>query len=81
MKQKKTKAKLECRDIHSGILMNEHSLNAVVAPGYYKVEATDVTTSEGFPAEASKGRVSAYLEVSVTNRVADNLKSNTVARH
>lgn len=80
MKQKKTKAKLECRDIHSGILMNEHSLNAVVAPGYYKVEATDVTTSEGFPAEASKGRVSAYLEVSVTNRVADNLKSNTVAQ-
>lgn len=80
MKQKKTKAKLECRDIRTGVVMNEHSLDAIASPGYYKIEACDVSTSEGFPADVAQGRISAYLEVSVTNRRRDNLKSNTIGQ-
>ena len=76
----KTKAKLECRDIRTGVVMNEHSLDAIASPGYYKIEACDVSSSEGFPADVAQGRISAYLEVSVTNRRRDNLKSNTIGQ-
>ena len=76
----KTKAKLECRDIRTGVVMNEHSLDAIASPGYYKIEACDVSSSEGFPADIAQGRISAYLEVSVTNRRRDNLKSNTIGQ-
>lgn len=78
--KRKTKGKLDCKELDKGLRMNEHTLDALVTPGHYKIESCDVTTSEGFPEEISKGRLSAYLEVTSTNHSSDRLKDNAIGQ-
>lgn len=77
---KKTKGKLDCKEQTTGLRMNEHTLDALVSPGYYKIEACDVTHIEGFPNEIPKGRLSAAIRVSITNRSDDKIMNNPI-RH
>ena len=53
--KRKTKGKLDCKELDKGLRMNEHTLDALVTPGHYKIEACDVTPSEGFPEDVSQG--------------------------
>ena len=78
--ERKTKGKLDCKELDKGLRMNEHTLDALITPGHYKIESCDVTSSEGFPEEISKGRLSAYLEVTSTNHSSDRLKDNAIGQ-
>ena len=78
--KRKTKGKLDCKELSTGLRINEHTLDALVTPGHYKIEACDVTPSEGFPEDVSQGRLSAYLEVTSTNHSSDRLKDNAIGQ-
>lgn len=78
--KRKTKGKLDCKELDKGLRMNEHTLDALVTPGHYKIGACDVTPSEGFPEDVSQGRLSAYLEVTSTNHSSDRLKDNAIGQ-
>ncbi|MBO7281139.1 MAG: hypothetical protein J6V00_08280 [Bacteroidaceae bacterium] len=78
--KRKTKGKLDCKELDKGLRMNEHTLDALVTPGHYKIGACDVTHSEGFPEDVSQGRLSAYLEVTSTNHSCDRLKDNAIGQ-
>ena len=78
--ERKTKGKLDCKELSTGLRMNEHTLDALVTPGHYKIEPCDVTPSEGFPEDVSQGRLSAYLKVTSTNHSSDRLKDNAIGQ-
>ena len=78
--ERKTKGKLDCKELSTGFRLNEHTLDALVTPGHYKIGACDVTPSEGFPEDVSQGRLSAYLEVTSTNHSSDRLKDNAIGQ-
>ncbi|MBQ5731360.1 MAG: hypothetical protein IIV57_07055, partial [Bacteroidaceae bacterium] len=78
--ERKTKGKLDCKELSTGLRMNEHTLDALVTPGHYKIGTCDVTPSEGFPEDVSQGRLSAYLEVTSTNHSSDRLKDNAIGQ-
>lgn len=46
----------------------------------YLVEAYDTTMDDGFPDTLSKGHVSAFLEVSVTNCSNERLATRTIGQ-
>lgn len=47
--KRKAKGKLDCKELNTGLIINEHTLDALVTPGHYKIEPCDVTGNEGFP--------------------------------
>ena len=76
--ERKTKGKLDCKELNTGLRMNEHTLDALVTPGHYKIEPCDVTPSEGFPEDVSQGRLSATIRVSITNLRDDKIMDNPI---
>lgn len=60
--------------------MQVNTIDEILSPGHYKVDACGVTASDGFPDGVDGSCLSAYLEVSDTNHSADNLKSAAVGQ-
>lgn len=78
--KEKTKAKLVCKELNTGVGMCEHTLDAIVSPGYYRIECSDVGAGEGFPDELAGTQLSAYLEVTTTNCPGDRLKERAIGQ-
>lgn len=77
---KTTKANLECKELNTGLRMNEHTLDAIVSPGYYVIECNNINGGENFPNEIHSKQVSAYLEVNTTVSRNDRLKTNAIGQ-
>ena len=78
-KTHKTKS-ITCRIVSTGTVMQVNTIDEILSPGLYKIDACGVTTSDGFPDGVEGECLSAYLEVSDTNHSADNLKSAAVGQ-
>lgn len=78
-KTHKTK-NITCRIVSKGIIMQVNTIDEILSPGQYKIDACGVTASDGFPDGVDGECLSAYLEVSDTNHSADNLKSAAVGQ-
>ena len=78
-KTHKTK-NITCRIVSKGTMMQVNTIDEILSPGQYKMDACGVTTSDGFPDGVDGECLSAYLEVSDTNHSADNLKSAAVGQ-
>ena len=75
----KTKS-ITCRIVSTGTVMQVNTIDEILSPGHYKIDACGVTASDGFPDGVAGECLSAYLEVSDTNHSADNLKSAAVGQ-
>lgn len=75
----KTKS-ITCSIVSTGIVMPVNTIDEIISPGYYKVDACGVTADDGFPEEVDVSCISAYLEVNDTNHISDNLKSAAVGQ-
>lgn len=71
---------ITCRIVSTGTVMQVNTIDEILSPGQYKIDACGVTTSDGFPDGVEGECLSAYLEVSDTNHSADNLKSAAVGQ-
>ena len=71
---------ITCRIVSKGIIMQVNTIDEILSPGQYKIDACGVTASDGFPDGVDGECLSAYLEVSDTNHSADNLKSAAVGQ-
>ena len=69
-----------CRSVNSGTVMHVNSVDEILAPGYYRIDARGVTTGDGLPQIALGSSFSAYLEVVDTNRRNCNLKSGAIGQ-
>ena len=78
-KTHKTKS-ITCRIVSTGTVMQVNTIDEILSPGHYKIDACGVTASDGFPDGVEGECLSAYLEVSDTNHRADNLKSAAVGQ-
>ena len=78
-KTHKTK-NITCRIVSTGTVMQVNTIDEILSPGHYKIDACGVTTNDGFPDGVEGECLSAYLEVSDTNHSADNLKSAAVGQ-
>ncbi len=78
-KTHKTKS-ITCRIVSTGTVMQVNTIDEILSPGHYKIDACGVTASDGFPDGVEGECLSAYLEVSDTNHSADNLKSAAVGQ-
>ena len=78
-KTHKTKS-ITCRIVSTGTVMQVNTIDEILSPGQYKIDACGVTASDGFPDGVEGECLSAYLEVSDTNHSADNLKSAAVGQ-
>ena len=78
-KTHKTKS-ITCRIVSTGTVMQVNTIDEILSPGQYKIDACGVTASDGFPDGVDGECLSAYLEVSDTNHSADNLKSAAVGQ-
>ena len=77
----KNKSKnIVCRIISTGTVMSVNTVDEIVSPGYYKIDACNVSAGDGFPEGIGGTCLSAYLEVSDTNHSTDNLKSAAVGQ-
>ena len=80
MKHTQKTKNITCRIVSKGIIMQVNTIDEILSPGQYKIDACGVTASDGFPDGVDGECLSAYLEVSDTNHSADNLKSAAVGQ-
>lgn len=75
MKNTNKPKNITCRIVNTGVVMHINTINEIVFPGYFKIDACNVTAADGFPEAIDGTCLSAYLEVSDTNHNTDNLNS------
>lgn len=80
MKNTQKTKNITCRIVSTGTVMQVNTIDEILSPGHYKIDACGVTASDGFPDGVAGECLSAYLEVSDTNHSADNLKSAAVGQ-
>lgn len=75
MKNTNKPKNITCRIVNTGVVMHINTINEIVFPGYFKIDACNVTAADGLPDAIDGTCLSAYLEVSDTNHNTDNLNS------
>lgn len=80
MKNTKNNKNITCRIVSTGTIMHVNTIDEILSPGHYKIDACGVTVHDGFPDGVDGECLSAYLEVSDTNHSNDNLKSAAVGQ-
>ncbi len=80
MKNTKNNKNITCRIVSTGTIMHVNTIDEILSPGHYKIDACGVTVHDGFPDGLDGECLSAYLEVSDTNHSNDNLKSAAVGQ-
>ena len=75
MKNTNKPKNITCRIVNTGVVMHINTINEIVFPGYFKIDACNVTAADGLPDAIDGTCLSAYLEVSDTNHNPDNLNS------
>lgn len=80
MKNTNKPKNITCRIVNTGVVMKLNTINEIVFPGYFKIDACNVTTADGLPEAIDGTCLSAYLEVSDTNHNTDNLNRTAVGQ-
>lgn len=69
-----------CRFVNTDTVMYVNTVDEILAPGYYKIDARGATAADGFPPVVTGDSFSAYLEVADTNRRNSNLKIGAIGQ-
>lgn len=69
-----------CRCVNTDTVMYVNTVDEILAPGYYKIDARGASVADGFPPVVMGSSFSAYLEVADTNCRNSNLKSDAIGQ-